>query len=573
MYRSIAILTFCLTLAEPAWAGPGHDHGAEANGAMSSPTVPRLESEGATLELVAFVEGQKLTIYLDDLHTNEPIEGAKIEVAADDLPPLVAEPSADGTYVLSGDWLTEPGTKTLTFLVTAGDQIDLLNGTLDILALGGVVPHEAASTALLEPATWLIAGVAALLGVLLAFAFRSRAEKKIQDARADRTPVRTDTMGRRRTRAAAESVLIFGLLITAVSTMAVAGAGPDHDHGEGNSRVKADGNVPAKMPNSTVFLPKPSQRLLKIRTAVASSSAVPISSELLGMVIAEPASEGRVQAPMDGAVEFSNGSVPFIGEEVKVGDVLGSLTPAMPVYERGYLEQLTAEVDGKLQIAEQRLRRLKGVSNAFVAQKDIEDTLAELAALREQKRVLEPKSAQKIELKAPVSGIISVSNVRAGQVVNSRDTLFEIVDPNRLWVEAVGVAGQDYTTIAGAHAIYDEGQSLPIRLVGSAPTLRHQMRPLFFEISAPDPALAIGTRVRVLIQTGTPVAGVVLPEAAIVRNTNGLSQTWVKVGAELFKPETVTTEPIGGGKVLVTAGLKEGSRVVVNGAELINQVR
>ena len=573
MYRSIVILTICLTLVRPAWAGPGHDHGVEhADGAMSAPTVPRLESAGGTLELVAFVEGQKLTIYLDDLHTNEQIEGAKIEVTEGDLAPAVAEPNADGTYLLNADWLTEPGTKTLTFLVTAGDQIVLLNGTLDIPEQGGTVPHEEASTSLLEPTTWLIAGAAALLGFLFAFAFRLGSQKSMQGARAGGTRVRTDIMGRR-ARAAAETVLIFSLLITAVSSISVASGGPDHDHGEGNSRVEADGNAPVKMPNGTVFLPKPSQRLLKVRTAVASSSAVPIGSELRGIVIAEPASEGRVQAPMDGAVEFSNDSVPFIGEEVEVGDVLGSLTPAMPVYERGYLEQLTAEVDGKLQIAEQRLRRLKGVSNAFVAQKDIEDTLAELAALREQKRVLEPKSAQKIELKAPVSGIISVSNVRAGQVVNARDTLFEIVNPNRLWVEAVGVAGQDYSTIAGAHAIHDEGQSLPIRLVGSAPSLRHHTRPLFFEFEAPEPALAIGARVRVLIQTGSPVAGIVLPEAAIVRNTNGLAQTWVKVGAEQFKPQTVTTEPIGGGKVLVTAGLQEGSRVVVNGAELINQVR
>ena len=573
MYRSIFILTIGLTLAGPAWAGPGHDHGAEhAVGAMSAPTVPRLESEGGTLELVAFVEGQKLTIYLDDLHTNEQIAGAKIEVTEGDLAPAVAEPNADGTYLLNADWLTEPGTKMLTFLVTTGNQIVLLNGTLEIHEQGETGPHEKASTSLLEPTTWLIAGSAALLGFLFAFAFRLGSQKSMQGARAVDTPVHAGAKGRK-ARAAAETVLIFSLLITAVSSISMAGGGPDHDHGEGNSRVEADGNVPAKMPNGTVFLPKPSQRLLKIRTAVASSSTAPIGSELLGIVIAEPASEGRVQAPMDGAVEFSNDAVPFIGEKVGVGEVLGSLTPAMPVYERGYLEQLTAEVNGRLQIAEQRLRRLKGVSNDFVAQKDIEDTLAELTALREQKRVLQPKSAQKIELKAPVSGVISVSNVRAGQVVNARDTLFEIVDPNRLWVEAVGMAGQDYSTIAGAHAIYADGQSLPIRLAGSAPTLRHQTRPLFFEISTPEPALAIGMRVRVLIQTGSPVAGVVLPEGAIVRNTNGLAQTWVKVGAELFKAETVTTEPIGGGKVLVTAGLQEGSRVVINGAELVNQVR
>ena len=70
--------------------------------------------------------------------------------------------------------------------------------------------------------------------------------------------------------------------------------------------------------------------------------------------------------------------------------------------------------------------------------------------------VLEPKDAQLIELKAPVSGVISVANVRAGQVVTTRDTLFEIVDPGRLWIEELNEAldwhlptKKDYETVAG----------------------------------------------------------------------------------------------------------------------------
>ena len=186
------------------------------------------------------------------------------------------------------------------------------------------------------------------------------------------------------------------------------------------------------------------------------------------------------------------------------------LSPTMPVYERGYLEQLAAEVDGKFRIAQQRLRRLQNISEGYVAQKEIEDTLTELDALREQKHVLEPKSGQKIELRAPVSGIISVANVRPGQVVNARDTLFEIVDPARLWVEAIG---------AGGLRLRDRRRRQRNR--GKGGPSAHLCRtgadasPTF----APDLLQGRGRagrspsapRVKVILQTGAPVQGIVLP--------------------------------------------------------------
>jgi cobalt-zinc-cadmium efflux system membrane fusion protein len=56
---------------------------------------------------------------------------------------------------------------------------------------------------------------------------------------------------------------------------------------------------------------------------------------------------------------------------------------------------------------------------------------------------------------------------------------------------------------------------------GSAPGLRHQAHPLFFEVTTPDSGLAIGTKVRVVVETGAPANGIVLPETAVVRVKNG----------------------------------------------------
>lgn len=574
MLRFLTIFLLVVTLwAHPSWAGAGHDHGPGSGGAPNSPAeIPRLESVGNDLEMVAVVIDGALVIYLDESATNTPIEGATIEVSGDDIPTAAAKQTGQGTYALDSEWVSGTGTKALTFIITAGDNIELLNGTFDLRAPDEhSEPHG--NSLFAQPMLWVVSGIAALLGFLLAFAFRPAAPPPVDegDEAAARSRPKLDVVASQKH--AAHIVFLAVAIASLVPAVAFAGAGHDHGPSGHDSPSDSGGYVPRKLPDGDVFLPKPSQRLLNVRTTVAEATRTQTSEELIGTVIADPASEGRVQAPMDGEIELAAAGVAFVGEHVKAGDVLGYLAPSMPVYERGYLEQLAAEVDGKMRIAEQRLKRLQGVRGNFVAQRDIDDTLTELAALREQKRVLEPKSAQRIPLKAPVDGIISVANIRAGQVVNARDTLFEIVDPERLWIEAIGVSGRDYNEVTTAHAVLRRGQSFPIKHVGSAPALRHQARPLFFEVTSPDAALAIGTKVRVVLQTGAAVSGIVLPETAVVRGTNGLAQIWLKVGAEKFRPRAVTTEPLGGAEVLVTAGLESGSRVVVSGSEFVNQVR
>jgi cobalt-zinc-cadmium efflux system membrane fusion protein len=172
-----------------------------------------------------------------------------------------------------------------------------------------------------------------------------------------------------------------------------------------------------------------------------------------------------------------------------------------------------------------------------------------------------------------VSGIVSVANVRAGQVVTTRDTLFEIVDPNRLWIEAIGVAAHAAPDITAAHATDPDGHSIKLSYVGRAPSLRQQTQPLQFKVEEIHEGLIIGSAVKVYVQQGEPVDGFVLPDAAVVRSANGLPRVWVKTSAELFRPVPVRVAPLDGINVVVLDGVEPGSRVVVEGAELLNQVR
>ena len=70
-----------------------------------------------------------------------------------------------------------------------------------------------------------------------------------------------------------------------------------------------------------------------------------------------------------------------------------------------------------------------------------------------------------------------------------------------------------------------------------------------------------------------PVKAIVLPRDAVVRGGGGESLVWRHADAERFEARPVRTEPFDAARVVVRAGIGEGERIVVRGAELINQVR
>lgn len=577
MFRTVLALLLLMSCAVPVSAGPGHDHGDGGHEPAQSVTeVPRIVSVGSEVELVAIAEGHTLTIYLDRVDTNEPVDGAAIEVAGDGIQPALATRVAPGTYKLEADWLDQPGTKTLLFTVTTAEIADLLNGSLQVPDTPAAAERSATPLRELLARADVLAAVIGLLalGFFIAVALRPR---RTSVAPLSAGPDATgDSATQQALKSAAQGVVLAMVAAAIWSTPASAGPGHDHghDHGAGTNQGDAGtaGTAPRKLPDGSVFVPKPSQRLLDVRTQPAAQEASVQTRELIGTIVPDPSAFGQVQAPMDGQIEVSERGISFAGQKVQAGEVLALLTPTIPLADLGTMQQLRAEVDGKLIIAEQKLSRLTRIAGV-VAQREIDDTKAERDALREQKRVLAPKGVEKVQLKAPVSGVISVATVRAGQVVNARDTLFEIVDPKRLWVEGIGSDIHSEGEIASATAIDAEGHAVKLGYVGRAPTLRQQSQPFLFRIEEFHAGLTIGAPVKVLVQTPVAAKGVVLPDAAIVRGANGLPQVWVKISAEHFKPVAVRTAPLDGARTRVLAGIEDGARVVIGGAELINQIR
>jgi hypothetical protein len=167
--------------------------------------------------------------------------------------------------------------------------------------------------------------------------------------------------------------------------------------------------------------------------------------------------------------------------------------------------------------------------------------------------------------------VIASSNAVAGQVVEARELLFEIVDPARLRIEALAYEPALAADL-GAAFLEGAGQPQPLKLLGSGSALREQALPLNFSVQGAL-NLALGQPVKVVVQSRSTVAGFAVPAAALMKNPANQTIVWVKAAPERFVPKVVQAQALDGVRVAVTQGLEAGDKVVTTGANLVNQVR
>ncbi len=551
-----AFLGVALMIQAPAFAHNGADDEAPA-AASPVASAPRAEAESTEFELVAVARGPTLVITLDRFATNEPITNGTIEVAEGDSS-LKAEAQEDGTYLLRAPWVGKPGKHDLTFTVAAGEASDLLTATIDIPDAhpesGAATGTSVADKLLGAQRGPVTLALAFILGMLTMAALRAR--------------------GRWRAIAGA-AVLLVGIF-TAGAAFAHGGG----DDGDGPAPAVTS-DTPRRLPDGSVAMPKDAQRLLAVRTVLAAKTQSPRTVQVIGQVIADPATAGRVQSTQSGRVQAADGAelapglapgLAHVGQAVQKGEALATVVPVISGVDRGGLQAQVADLDAQIRIAQQKVARLSGLAGS-VAGKDIDDARAELAGVRARRAAVSPTLVQGEMLRAPVSGVVSVANVTTGQVVESRDVLFEIVDPKRLWVEAIAFDPALASQMTSASAKATDGTPLQVKFVGRGLMLRQGATPLQFQIENPPASLSVGAPVTVIANLSAQESGFALPRTAVVRMPNGGSAVWDHVTAERFVPRPVRLQPLDGGNVLVLAGLKPEQRIVVQGADLLNQVR
>lgn len=344
--------------------------------------------------------------------------------------------------------------------------------------------------------------------------------------------------------------------------------GPNGEHLDGQATASV--GALARLPDGSVNVPKLAQRRMAIRTVKVAQGVHPRTVELNGRVAIDPNAGGRVQAPFAGRIEAGPRGLPLPGQAVRKGQVLARLVPVASAIERGNQEATLADLHALRGAAERRVQRLQALEGTVPA-KEIDAARAELASIVGRAKAVAGSVRGSEAIVSPADGVIASAQVLAGQVVDARDVLFEVVDPARLLVEA---STPDVTLAAQvATATLPAAPAAKLQLVGGGRALRDGALPLSFRASGPALPLAVGQPVAVLATLKSTVSGIALPAEALVRNPANETVVWIKSGAMRFIAQPVQARPLDAHTIVVTHGLSAENRVVVAGAALINQIR
>ncbi len=559
-----ALVCLSLIATSTALAHDGHVHADEESGAVAA-TVAASAAAGDTAgrtvieltseryEAVVQSHGDHLDIWLDRYDTNEPVTGARVVVTVGESAEVVAEEESPGQYMAPITPLTPGASAALALSIQSAFGDDLLGGTLT----DATPPAQPLASGIVHA---LAHGWRWLLGVLIAVGAAI---------------VLLRLRARRRDRFALSVGVVLFAAIWALQP-APLGAHEGHEHADEPTApmlAATTGSRPARLADGSVFLPKPTQRLLEVRTVRVQEGDVSRSLQLAGELVGDPRASAVLQTLQGGRVAGEGGSWPELGARVRRGQVLLRLTPSGSGGERAATAAEAARVEAELSQARADLARLEGLTGV-VSRAEVETQRSRVGSLVAQRTALRaPLSMGSEILVAPIDGVIASIDVAPGSVVSPGETLLTIIDPARMSVAAMAFEPLTAGSVLRASVALRDGGTLEARLVGVGAQTRSGAVTVRLDLIGVAPGLVAGRPVTVFLERSATVRGLVLPSAAVIRAPNGEHVVFEKLGAERFMPRPVRIEQVSADRVVVLAGIAPQARVVVRGASLIGQIR
>jgi RND family efflux transporter MFP subunit len=267
-----------------------------------------------------------------------------------------------------------------------------------------------------------------------------------------------------------------------------------------------------------------------------------------------------------------------VGDRVKAGQMLaefedtssrGDLTQA-----QARLRQAEASLDTAKRNAD-RIRKIRG--SGAISQSEVDqalsgekNALADVSAARAALQTQTQRSSY-TKLLAPSDGVISVRNAVIGAVVNPGQEIFHLVVDNRLeWQAQLGMRNlMQVSEGMPVQVVLPNDRRVAGRVRQIGPTLDEQTRQgIVYVDLASDPQLRAGMFLRGRFELPPKQGLTVARQALVLRDgfnfvfvlgdDNKVAQTKVQIGGAANNT------------IEVTAGLREGDRVVTQGAAFLN---
>ena len=541
MKRILITLIFAFSTVM-LWAHEGENHG-EKKGAVTGAaeyfSSEALSDKYEVLIKYGELEANKnavLQLFLSDARTNRALDSATITIKVVGQPNLNFNVSRTdtGIYQVAGAF---PVNKLYDLQINIKSPLgaDFLQvPKIEIGKKLAIVTEEEHEHWYSSP--WLWAAVGLFLGILLMYFLMKNRHRKIVSA-----------------------IVIISLLIpTASINPSKAHEGEDH----GNSISKSGGL-------STAFIvEKESQFLFDILTQKTGGGNFYQSTELLGTVTASPQGMAVIQTPQTGKI-VSLRVTP--GQTVSNGQTLATVEQQVEAGTQIDIISQRNSLNAEVKAAKAQYDRLLGIAD-IAAKKDVSEARARYEAAVQNLRLLNANvggnagSTKMISLTSPISGIVGTFNYAIGAVVSSGQTLFEITNLNRVYIEAqVFTSDLNEASKGSRFVAFSTGDTATysLRMVSTAQSVNteNQSQRVVFELINANGKFKIGENVRVLKYGSNRITQLVVPTAAII-DISGKPAVFIKDKAEQFSISFIQKGETNALYTAIVKGAEAGERVV-----------
>ena len=536
-----------------ALAHEGEEHGDAKASAAKSVTYFSREASSDLYEL--FVKYQPIKpgeasiikLFISNFNSNLPVDSASLQVSVSGNPniKLTVLKREKGIYEVKGIF-PEKKSYNLTVNINSvlGPDLMLLSG----IEVGKELP--VAKATIVHKAAWYSSGwfigiLGFLAGMVIMFFALKKANRKV-----------------------AATVFIFIFLIpSSLYNAAIAHGG--EDHGEAGATA---GTI-----SSTFNVLKEQQFLFGIETNKMVTGNFNQSTQALGTVVASPQGNAVIQSPQTGkliSIRVNPGQSVSAGQIVAVVEqTIDAGTQSSIIAQNSDWKAKRNEVEAQYEAARVQYNRLKSIED-IAAKKDITEAKARLQQAEKNRALYQNIPLQKVQsakyfnLTSPISGVVGNYNYAVGSFINSGETLLEVTNLNKVFVEAQLFTNDvaqlsSVEKITANSNILNDSSSFVLKLISTAQSVNgdNQSQKVIFEIINPASKFKIGENININIYSKTASRQVVVPTGAVA-DVNGKPAVFIKDKAEMYSISFISKGSLNEKFTTIIKGVEEGERVV-----------
>ncbi|MBC7650976.1 MAG: efflux RND transporter periplasmic adaptor subunit, partial [Deinococcales bacterium] len=322
--------------------------------------------------------------------------------------------------------------------------------------------------------------------------------------------------------------------------------------------------------SNNLIIEKETQFLFGILTQKIQTGNLSQSTQVLGTLIPSPQGRAVVQTPQIGKIVSLKVTV---GQRVVAGQVLAVIQQQVDAATQINILSQKNSLDAEFNAAKSQYDRLKAIED-IAAKKDVTEAKARYETALKNKQLLSNNTGNNIgntkmiTLTSPISGVVGTFNYAIGAVVNTGETLFDITNLDKVYVEAQVFANdaiqlKNAEMIRANSSIQNDTSTYRLKLISTAQLVNgsNQSQKVIFEIINPNAQFKIGENITINIFSTNISNQVIVPTSAIAE-INGKPAVFIKDKAERYSISYINKGASNSIYTTILKGAEEGERIV-----------